>query len=253
MLFIWLSKKQFLVRSRSSHYNFQLFLRQVIQLRSFLQRFHSTRDLVQFIKNKRQLWSWCLEQLSVDDLCSEDEANLWFYVEDISTLLHSASLLLWLKPCVISLAHRVIDQLRYKKMLAWINAQHHTDKHDRLLIVSLSSHLQDILSQSTVALHIEVHPRYLIPDTNCFVDDLISIKAIASAHPLYQLMIPITGKVIFRFKRDIICRRSGRYIVSQCIAEKKRESSTLSCPIRGLCSWLGSWPDARRIPMSTVN
>ncbi|CRK96809.1 CLUMA_CG010028, isoform B [Clunio marinus] len=52
--------------------------------------------------------------------------------------------------------------------------------------------LQDILSQSTVALHIEVHPRYLIPDTNCFVDDLISIKAIASAHPLYQLMIPIT-------------------------------------------------------------
>lgn len=53
---------------------------------------------------------------------------------------------------------------------------------------------QDILSQSTVALHIEVRPRYLIPDTNCFVDDLISIKAIASAHPLYQLMIPITGK-----------------------------------------------------------
>jgi len=53
---------------------------------------------------------------------------------------------------------------------------------------------QDILSQSTVALHIEVRPRYLVPDTNCFVDDLKSIKAIASAHPLYQLMIPITGK-----------------------------------------------------------
>lgn len=56
---------------------------------------------------------------------------------------------------------------------------------------------QDILSQSTVALHIEVRPRYLIPDTNCFVDDLISIKAIASAHPLYQLMVPITGKLRF--------------------------------------------------------
>lgn len=59
--------------------------------------------------------------------------------------------------------------------------------------LSLNS-FQDILSQRTVALHIEVRPRYLIPDTNCFVDDLISINAIANAHPLYQLMIPITGK-----------------------------------------------------------
>lgn len=58
---------------------------------------------------------------------------------------------------------------------------------------------QDILSQRTVALHIEVNPRYLIPDTNCFVDDLISINAIANAHPLYQLMIPITGKIQFLF------------------------------------------------------
>jgi protein SMG6 len=54
--------------------------------------------------------------------------------------------------------------------------------------------LQDILSQSTVALHIEVRPRYLIPDTNCFVDYIEEIKAIANAHPLYQLMIPIVGK-----------------------------------------------------------
>lgn len=65
---------------------------------------------------------------------------------------------------------------------------------------------QDILSQSTVALHIEVRPRYLIPDTNCFVDDLISIKAIASAHPLYQLMIPITGKTFFAFLQLLTTR-----------------------------------------------
>lgn len=38
-----------------------------------------------------------------------------------------------------------------------------------------------------------------MPDTNCFVDDLISIKAIANAHPLYQLMIPITGKSHTKF------------------------------------------------------
>lgn len=63
-----------------------------------------------------------------------------------------------------------------------------------LMIFTFFHYFQDILSQSIVALHIEVRPRLLVPDTNCFVDDLISIQAIASAHPLYQLMIPITGK-----------------------------------------------------------
>ncbi|XP_055644109.1 telomerase-binding protein EST1A isoform X2 [Toxorhynchites rutilus septentrionalis] len=51
--------------------------------------------------------------------------------------------------------------------------------------------LHDILSQSTIALHIEVRPRYLVPDTNCFVDYLRDIESIAKAHPLYQLMVPI--------------------------------------------------------------
>lgn len=51
--------------------------------------------------------------------------------------------------------------------------------------------LQDILSQSTIALNIEVHPRYLVPDTNCFVDYLRDLESIARAHPLYQLMVPI--------------------------------------------------------------
>lgn len=51
--------------------------------------------------------------------------------------------------------------------------------------------LQDILSQSTIALMIEVRPRSLVPDTNCFVDYLADIESIARAHPLYQLMVPI--------------------------------------------------------------
>jgi protein SMG6 len=45
-----------------------------------------------------------------------------------------------------------------------------------------------------VALHIEVRPKYLVPDTNCFVDYLAEIEAIANAHPLYQLMVPIVGE-----------------------------------------------------------
>ncbi|XP_021694561.1 uncharacterized protein LOC5579825 isoform X4 [Aedes aegypti] len=50
---------------------------------------------------------------------------------------------------------------------------------------------QDILSQSTIALMMEVRPRSLVPDTNCFVDYLSDIESIARAHPLYQLMVPI--------------------------------------------------------------
>lgn len=74
---------------------------------------------------------------------------------------------------------------------------------------------QDILSQRTVALHIEVNPRYLIPDTNCFVDDLISITAIANAHPLYQLMIPITGKVSTFFQlQTLLHNRPNPRIIS---------------------------------------
>ncbi|XP_063703273.1 telomerase-binding protein EST1A isoform X2 [Culicoides brevitarsis] len=51
--------------------------------------------------------------------------------------------------------------------------------------------LQDILRQSTVALCMEVRPRFLVPDTNCFVDYLPRLKAIGDAYPLYQLMIPL--------------------------------------------------------------
>ncbi|XP_055539477.1 uncharacterized protein LOC129726593 isoform X2 [Wyeomyia smithii] len=51
--------------------------------------------------------------------------------------------------------------------------------------------LQDILSQSTIALNIEVRPRLLVPDTNCFVDYLTDIESISQAHPLYQLMVPL--------------------------------------------------------------
>uniref|UniRef100_A0A336N3P0 CSON005905 protein n=2 Tax=Culicoides sonorensis TaxID=179676 RepID=A0A336N3P0_CULSO len=51
--------------------------------------------------------------------------------------------------------------------------------------------LQDILRQSTVALCIEVRPRFLVPDTNCFVDYLSMLQAIGNAYPLYQLMVPL--------------------------------------------------------------
>lgn len=52
---------------------------------------------------------------------------------------------------------------------------------------------QKILSQSVVSVHIEIRPKYLVPDTNCFIDYLTMIKAVAEAH-FYTLMVPLVGK-----------------------------------------------------------
>lgn len=44
-----------------------------------------------------------------------------------------------------------------------------------------------------VSVHIEVRPKYLVPDTNCFIDYLSMIKKIADAH-FYTLMVPLVGE-----------------------------------------------------------
>ncbi|CAO1399696.1 unnamed protein product [Diamesa serratosioi] len=93
--------------------------------------------------------------------------------------------------------------------------------------------LQDILSQSTVALHIEVRPKYLIPDTNCFVDDLNSIRAIANAHPLYQLMIPIIViNELEGLSRGIKPLHSSTMMVVHPLTQQMQHCSTQSVPFR---------------------
>ncbi|KAJ8955255.1 hypothetical protein NQ318_000281 [Aromia moschata] len=49
-----------------------------------------------------------------------------------------------------------------------------------------------ILSQSVVSVHMEVRPKYLVPDTNCFIDHLDGIRIIAQTH-CYTLMVPIVA------------------------------------------------------------
>lgn len=55
--------------------------------------------------------------------------------------------------------------------------------------------LQDILRQSSVQVHIEVRPKYLIPDTNCFIDSCQSLIRIAESYPLFQLLVPLVGEL----------------------------------------------------------
>ncbi|XP_057667443.1 telomerase-binding protein EST1A isoform X1 [Diorhabda carinulata] len=50
--------------------------------------------------------------------------------------------------------------------------------------------VKKILSQSVVSVHVEVRPKYLVPDTNCFIDHLTGIRKIAQTHT-YTLMVPI--------------------------------------------------------------
>ncbi|KOC63841.1 Telomerase-binding protein EST1A [Habropoda laboriosa] len=55
--------------------------------------------------------------------------------------------------------------------------------------------VQQILQKSSVSVEIEVRPRQLVPDTNCFIDYLPQLqniaKAIAGAQPIYTLMVPL--------------------------------------------------------------
>ncbi|KAL6441260.1 hypothetical protein ACFW04_003491 [Cataglyphis niger] len=54
---------------------------------------------------------------------------------------------------------------------------------------------QAILQKSSVSVEIEVRPRQLVPDTNCFIDYLPQLQTIAratsGAQPIYILMVPL--------------------------------------------------------------
>ncbi|XP_012061387.1 PREDICTED: LOW QUALITY PROTEIN: telomerase-binding protein EST1A [Atta cephalotes] len=55
--------------------------------------------------------------------------------------------------------------------------------------------VQAILQKSSVSVEIEVRPRQLVPDTNCFIDYLQQLQIIAratsGAQPIYTLMVPL--------------------------------------------------------------
>ncbi|XP_029049642.1 telomerase-binding protein EST1A-like isoform X2 [Osmia bicornis bicornis] len=55
--------------------------------------------------------------------------------------------------------------------------------------------VQQILQNSSVSVEIEVRPRQLVPDTNCFIDYLPQLqnitKATSGAQPIYTLMVPL--------------------------------------------------------------
>ncbi|XP_015110321.1 telomerase-binding protein EST1A [Diachasma alloeum] len=55
--------------------------------------------------------------------------------------------------------------------------------------------VQAILLKSSVSVEIEVRPRQLVPDTNCFIDYLTQLQSItratSGAQPLFTLMIPL--------------------------------------------------------------
>ncbi|XP_011306226.1 telomerase-binding protein EST1A isoform X2 [Fopius arisanus] len=55
--------------------------------------------------------------------------------------------------------------------------------------------VQAILLKSSVSVEIEVRPRQLVPDTNCFIDYLSQLQSItratSGAQPLFTLMIPL--------------------------------------------------------------
>lgn len=53
--------------------------------------------------------------------------------------------------------------------------------------------VQEILEQTHISQCIEVRPKYLIPDTNCFIDFLDHLKALATTSNSYLLLVPTVG------------------------------------------------------------
>ncbi|KAI4496928.1 hypothetical protein M0804_000738 [Polistes exclamans] len=62
-------------------------------------------------------------------------------------------------------------------------------------ISSNESENNAILKKSSVSVEIEVKPKQLVPDTNCFIDYLPQLqsitKATSGAQPMYTLMVPL--------------------------------------------------------------
>ena len=53
-----------------------------------------------------------------------------------------------------------------------------------------------MLKQVDSNIYIEVRPKYLMPDTNCFIDCLEDFEKLCQAYTHYTLIIPLTGKCL---------------------------------------------------------
>lgn len=57
-----------------------------------------------------------------------------------------------------------------------------------------NNRLIEIMRDIDTKLYIEVRPKYLLPDTNCFIDCLDNFKRIVNEFKHYILIVPLTGK-----------------------------------------------------------
>ncbi|KAK0084546.1 hypothetical protein PV326_006234, partial [Microctonus aethiopoides] len=85
---------------------------------------------------------------------------------------------------------------------------------------------QAILRKSSVSVEIEVRPRQLVPDTNCFIDYLPQLqcitKAISGAQPFFTLMVPLVVGSHFAISEGL-----NFLITNNCILYSARKSARL--------------------------
>ncbi|KAF7412008.1 hypothetical protein HZH66_000904 [Vespula vulgaris] len=81
-----------------------------------------------------------------------------------------------------------------------------------------------ILKKSSVSVEIEVRPRQLVPDTNCFIDYLPQLqsitKATAGAQPIYTLMVPLVVDQYGAPSTTKICRTFSLIYIFICLYNK---------------------------------
>lgn len=53
-----------------------------------------------------------------------------------------------------------------------------------------------LLKKGQISVELEVRPRYLVPDTNCFIDHLPRLQRliVPESNPPYTLVVPLVGE-----------------------------------------------------------
>ena len=134
---------------------------------------HSPLDWLNY-----SLISWLIHFIhSLDDLFV-----VWYWLNYslINWLIHLfRSLSSWLSYSLCDWQVYSVTHAFFHSFIHW-----HVDHHQRLLEQNCA-----------VKLELEVRPRFLVTDTNCFIDHLSSLRSIV-AMATYTLVVPLVGQSI---------------------------------------------------------
>ncbi|XP_064551127.1 telomerase-binding protein EST1A isoform X2 [Drosophila montana] len=164
---------------------------------------HRSSERVQFVERIRQIL------LFQEIYIQHQEAlqlplNASFTIEDLNTAMQVALNDFNVESCVVSTsAESCTSEPRLEEVDAHCSTSANADVSQLCKLKKqleakakvkqiCSSKLEEILKLVDSKLYIEVRPRYLLPDTNCFIDCLEDIEKLSMEFKRYTIIIPLT-------------------------------------------------------------